>query len=146
MSKLTLEIVTAEKSVFSGEVDSLTAPAHSGEIGVLPNHAPFLTMIDSGEIRVVINNEETFMVVSGGFLEVMQNKVTILADTVERLEEIDQERAQKALEKAQERLSSKDSDVDFERVLASIRKSQIRLNLVNKRRKNRPGKSNVSSN
>ena len=127
MSKLTLEIVTAEKSVFSGEVDSLTAPAHSGEI------------------RVVINNEETFMVVSGGFLEVMQNKVTILADTVERLEEIDQERAQESLVKAQQKLNSKDSDVDFERVLASIRKSQIRLNLVNKRRKNRPGKPNVSS-
>ena len=143
MSKLILEIVTAEKSVFSGEVDSLTAPAHGGEIGILPNHAPFLATIDSGEIRVVTNKEETFMVVSGGFLEVMQNKVTILADTVERLEEIDQERAQSALEKAQERLNSKDADadIDLDRILASIRKSQIRLKLINKRRKNRPSKS-----
>ena len=81
MPKLKLEIVTAERSVFSGEVDSLTAPAHGGEIGVLPNHAPFLTMIDSGEIHVVNDKEESFMVVSGGFLEVMKNKVTILADT-----------------------------------------------------------------
>ena len=92
-----LDIVTAERLVSSEEVDWLVAPGVDGELGILPRHAPLLTALAPGEIRVVKDGEESFIAIGGGFMEVIGNKVTILADTAERADEIDAERAEAAL-------------------------------------------------
>ncbi|MDA0771155.1 MAG: ATP synthase F1 subunit epsilon, partial [Chloroflexi bacterium] len=81
MAPMKLEIVTAERLVYSEDVDVLVAPGIEGELGILPRHAPLLTVLQPGEIRVSKDGKETYMTVSGGFIEVMSNTVTILADT-----------------------------------------------------------------
>ena len=103
---LTLEIVTAERVVYSEEVDVLVAPGVVGELGILPSHAPLLTIMQPGEIRVDKGEEQTYIAVSGGFLEVIGDKATILADTAERAEEIDEARAEEAVKRAEERITS----------------------------------------
>lgn len=129
-----LEIVTGERLVYSGEVEVLVAPGIEGELGILPHHAPLLTMLQPGEIRIVVDGQEEFMVISGGFLEVLANTVTILADTAERADEIDEERAQEAVKRAQERLSGQLAADDLERALASIRRAQARVHVARRRR------------
>ena len=135
MATMRLEIVTAERLVHSEDVDVVVAPGIVGELAVLPQHAPLLTVLNPGEIRVVKDGEETFMAVSGGFMEVMGTKVTILADTAERVDEIDLQRAEAALELAQERVASAASDMDLERALASIRRSQARMKVARRGRR-----------
>ena len=135
MADMRLEIVTAERVIYSEDVSVLVAPGTDGELGVLPSHAPLLTTLDPGEIRVTKGGEDTFMAVSGGFLEVIGNRVTILADTAEQADEIDIERAEAALERAQERAESAVSDMDLERALASMRRSAARLGVARRRRR-----------
>lgn len=132
---LTLEIVTAERIVYSEEVDVLLAPGVVGELGILPSHAPLLTIMQPGEIRVDKNGEQSYIAVSGGFLEVIGNKATILADTAEHAEEIDEARAEEAVKRAQERITSAASTQDLERALASVRRSQARLKVARRRRR-----------
>lgn len=132
---LQLEIVTAERVVYSEEVDLLVAPGVEGELGVLPSHAPLLTIMQPGEIRVDKDGEQSFIVVSGGFLEIIGNKATILADTAEHAGEIDESRAEAAMKRAQERVTSAASDMDLERALASVRRSQARLKVSRRRRR-----------
>ena len=134
MASMRLEIVTAERLVYSEEIEVLVAPGIDGELGILPSHAPLLTELKPGEIRVVKDREDTYMAVSGGFMEVLGNKITILADTAEHIEEIDIERAEEALKNAEERVSARTSDMDMERGLASMRKSQARLRVARRRR------------
>ena len=135
MAPMLLEIVTAERRVYSEEVDVLVAPGIDGELAILPSHAPLLTVLKPGEIRVVKGNEESYMAVSGGFMEVMANKVTILADTAERAEEIDIQRTEEALRRARERIAAAPSDADLERAMASIRRSQARMKVARRRRR-----------
>ena len=135
MATFRLEIVTEERIVYSEDVDVLVAPGIDGELGILARHAPLLTALKPGEIRVVKDGEETYMAVSGGFLEVIGNKATILADTAERTEEIDIERAEEALKKAEERVESRTSDLDMERALASVRRSRARIRVARRRRR-----------
>jgi len=135
LPKLLLDIVTAERLVSSEEIDVLVAPGVDGELAILSHHAPLLTFLKPGEIRVINNGEESEIAVSGGVMEVMPDKVTILADTAERAEEIDEERAEIALKRAEERLASAPAEMDLERALASLRKSQARLKVA--RRRNR---------
>ena len=139
MASMRLEIVTAERVVYSEDVDVLVAPGVDGELGVLPRHAPLLTMLKPGEIRVVKDDEESFIAVSGGFLEVLGNNVTILADTAEHASEIDIERSEEALRRAQERVAASVSDADLERAVASMRRSQARLRVARRRRRPREG-------
>ena len=141
MATMRLEIVTAEKVVYSEDVSLLVAPGADGELGILPRHAPLLTLLRPGEIRVVRDREETYMSISGGFMEVMANKVTILADTAERAEEIDMQRSEEALRRAQERVQSRSADLDLERALASMRRSQARLRVARRRVRRRDGGS-----
>ena len=143
MAEMRLEIVTAERIVYSEDINILVAPGSDGELGILPNHAPLLTTLDPGEIRVTKDGEETYMVVSGGFLEVIGNRVTILADTAEHAEEIDLERAEAALRRAEEQVESASSDMDLERALASIRRSNARLGVARRRRRRRPDQAPV---
>ena len=134
MAEMKLEIVTGERLVYSGDVEVLVAPGIEGELGILPHHAPLLTMLQPGEIRIVVEGQEEYMVISGGFLEVLANTVTILADTAERAEEIDEERAQEAVQRAQERLTGQLAAQDLERALASIRRAQARVQVARRRR------------
>ena len=137
MATFQLDIVSAERHVSSDQVDLLVAPGVEGEVAILPSHAPLLTVLKPGEIRVVKDGEDSFIAVSGGFMEVMPEKVTILADTAERLDEIDIERAEAALKAAQERIASAPVDMDLHRALASLRRSQARIKVA-RRRRNRP--------
>ena len=139
MATMRLEIVSAERVVYSEEVSILVAPGADGELGILPRHAPLLSVLKPGEIRVVKDGEESYIAVSGGFMEVLGNKVTILADAAEHAEEIDIERTEMALKRAQERVASSASDTDLETAMASIRRSQARLNVARRRRRPREG-------
>ena len=127
MAPMKVEIITAEQVVYSEDVDVLVAPGIEGELGILPQHAPLMTMLQPGEIRVRKEGGEVSMAVSGGFLEVMANKVTILADSAERADEIDEARAQEAMRRAEERLQTHTADVDLEQAVAALRRSQARL-------------------
>ena len=129
-----LDIVTAEKLVYSDEVSSVVAPGSAGQLGILPNHAPLLTSLKAGELRVLKGGEETDIALSGGFLEVLQNVVTVLADTAERAEDIDLERAEASLKRAQDKVNSSDSDLDLERAIQSLKRSQARV-YVSKRKR-----------
>ena len=134
MPKMKLEIVTAERVVYSDDVDILVAPGIEGELGILPHHAPLLTMLQPGELRVVKDGQEEYMAVSGGFLEILANTVTVLADTAERVDEIDEERAQVAVQRAQERVVSQQGDLDLERSLRSLQRAQARVMVARRRR------------
>jgi F-type H+-transporting ATPase subunit epsilon len=135
MAKMQLDIVTAERLVSSDEVDVLVAPGGDGELAILPHHAPLLTTLKPGEMRVVKDGVESYIAVSGGFLEMIGNKVTVLADTAERADEIDIERSEEALRRAQERVAEAPAEADLERAMASIRKSQARLMVARRRRR-----------
>ena len=139
MATMKLEIVTAERLVYSDEVDVLVAPGIDGELGILPHHAPLLTVLKPGELRLVKDGEDTYMAVSGGFMEVIGNKVTILADTAEREDEIDLQRAEEALKRAQEDVAATASEMDMERAMAGLRRSQAHLVVARRRRRRSPG-------
>ena len=137
MAPMKLEIITAERVVYSDDVDVLVAPGVEGELGILPHHAALMTALMPGEIMVRKDGDETYLAVSGGFLEMMDNKVTILADAAERSEEIDEARVQEAMKKAEERMSLRSDDMDLARTVASLRRSQVRLKVA-QRRSSRP--------
>ena len=134
MAPMRLEIITAERVVYSDDVDVLIAPGVEGELGILPHHAPLMTIISPGEITVRKDGEDTYLAVSGGFLEVMANHVTILADAAERSDEIDEARVQEAVRRAEERIRMRASDSDLERAVSALQRSQARLRVVQRRR------------
>ena len=135
MATLKLEIVTAESSVFSDEIDAVTAPGIVGQLTILPHHAPLMTVLEQGELRLRKGSEEVFLVTSGGFLEVLDNRVVILADTAERPEEIDVERAEAAKRRAEERISERGREMDMLRAEASLKRSLARLKVAQQRRR-----------
>ncbi len=138
MSSIKLDIVTAERVAFSEDVDLVVAPGVEGQLGILPHHAPLMTMLEPGELRVRKGSEEFSLVVSGGFLEVRPDRVIVLADAAERVEEIDLARAEEAKRRAQERLSQPAPDTDLARAQAALQRSLIRLKVGAKRRKKQP--------
>jgi len=140
LATMRLDIITAEKLVYSDEVSSVVAPGSAGQLGILPNHAPLLTSLKPGELKVLKEGEESNIAVSGGFLEVLQNVVTILADTAERAEDIDLERAEAALKRAQDKVNASDSDMDLERAIQSLKRSQARV-YVSKRKRSSKSKA-----
>ena len=112
--KLTLSVVTPEKQLVSEEVDQVNAPGSEGDFGVLYDHAPILTNLRSGQLSYENDGESTALVISGGYLEVTDNRVTILAESGEFLHEIDRERAERARSQAEEKLSNPDlSEEEF---------------------------------
>lgn len=127
----TLELVTPERVVFRGEVRVLTAPGSEGGLQILRNHAPLLTALDTGRLKIRDAQDVTVSyATSGGFLEVRNNLVTILAETSERADQIDVERAQRSKERAEERLKGAKEDVDFERARASLLRAINRLKVA----------------
>ena len=137
MATMKFEIVTAERVVYSDDINVLVVPGIDGELAILPRHAPLLTVLKAGEIRVVKDGEETFMAVSGGFLEVLRNKVVILANTAERVDEIDLQRAEEAVKHAQEQLASASADEDLEQAMTALKRSQARVAVARRRRPRR---------
>lgn len=128
---ITLEVVTPDKIVVSEEAEIAVAPGSLGEFGVLIGHTPFLTTLKTGTIHYKDKNgKERFVFASGGFAEALPNKVTVLAESAERRSAIDSQRAQKALERAQNRLSKGDESTDIVRAKASIERAMHRLKLV----------------
>ena len=138
MATMQLEIITAEQQVYNDEVELVVAPGIEGELGILAHHAPLMTALQPGEILIRKDGEETYLAVTGGFLEVMGNKVTILADACERSDEINEERAQIAVARARERMANQSTDMQLERAVASVRRAQVRLNVVRRRRTRAP--------
>jgi len=141
MSPIKLDVITAEHQVMSDDVDVVVAPGIVGELGILPHHAPLITMLQSGELLIRKGHEETYMAVTGGFLEIRPDKIIVLADTCERVEEIDIERAEEAKRRAEERLKTHPEGLDDLRVEAALRRSLIRLRIAGRRaRKGTTGK------
>ena len=130
--KLRLEIVTPYGLVFSEDVDEFTATGSEGEFGALPGHAPFLTALKVGMLTYRRGAEVGFFFVSGGYAEVSQEKATILADSAERAEDIDVERAKAAMKRAEERLKQMEK-IDFARATAAIERSTIRVQVAQKK-------------
>ena len=132
---LYVDIVTAERRVMSGEADEVIAPGIEGYLGILPGHAPLMTMLAPGELAIKRGDETEYLSVTGGYLEVLRNRVTVLADACERAEEIDIERARQAMERARERLVRRTSDIDLERAIAALRRAEVRLKVAQRRRR-----------
>ena len=145
MPTMRVEITTAERVVFSGKAEVLLAPGVEGQLGILPHHAPLITMLQPGELVLRSGDEESFNAVSGGFLEVAGNIVTVLADACERVEEIDEGRAQAAIERAAERLHMRSADIDLERATTALRRAQIRLRVARRRRRRGPRSQGTES-
>lgn len=126
-----LEIVTPEKYVVSEDVQIVMAPGTLGEFGVLSGHTPFLTSLQIGKVKYRdASNNEHIVFVSGGFAEALPDRVTILAESAERKENIDYERAKAAYERAQERLASQKENIDQARARAAMQRALTRMNIV----------------
>ena len=135
MATLRLDIVTAEQVVYSEDVDVVVAPGAEGQLGILPHHAPLMTMLQPGELLVKKGGEELSMAITGGFLEVRPDRVIVLADAAERAEDIDIARAEEAKRRAQQRLKEHAPGVDMARTEAALRRAITRLGVVQRRRK-----------
>jgi len=130
-----LDIVTAERVVFSEDVDVVIAPGVEGQLGVLPHHAPLMTTLMPGELLVRKGGEEFSLAITGGFVEVRPDRIIVLADAAERVEEIDVARAEEAKRRAEERLKAPAPEVDLLRAEAALRRSLMRLEVVARRRR-----------
>jgi F-type H+-transporting ATPase subunit epsilon len=124
---LTLEIVTPERSVMHAAVDEVEIPGEEGYLGVLPGHTPMLVSLQVGQLWFRQGPERTYLSLAFGFAEILPDRVIILAETAERAEEIDISRADAARTRAQERLTSRTVEMDFERARIALLKSLVRL-------------------
>lgn len=141
MAGIKLDVVTAEQMVYSDEVDMVIAPGVEGQLGILPHHAPLMTILEPGELWIRKGGGEVYLAISGGFLEVRPDRVIVLADAAERSEEIDQARAEEAMQRAQQQIRERPPDVDLARSEAALRRAFIRLDVVQKGARRRRGQS-----
>ncbi len=134
-----VDIVSAEESFFSGLAEFVAAPAIMGEVGVHPRHAPMLTRIKPGSVRVkhAMSGEETLIYVSGGILEVQPDVVTILADSAIRGENLDEAKAQESKKRAEEALKNRDASMEFAKAEAELAEAVAQLAAIQKLRKTR---------
>jgi len=129
MSELFLEIISLSRQVFSGEIKSITVPGTKGRFQVLKNHAPIISTFEIGMIRVDLSGKQKHFATAGGTIEVLNNKILVLADSIESADEIDLERALKAKERAEKRLSDKKSDIDIPRAQAALARALNRIKI-----------------
>jgi F-type H+-transporting ATPase subunit epsilon len=133
MSELTLEIITPEKPIFKDQIESVTIPGAQGSFQILKNHAPIISSFEIGIIKVKKASAETFYTTAGGTVEVSKNNVLVLADSIEKVSDIDEDRAEKAKQRAEERLQKKhEADIDEARAKAALNRALNRLNAVKK--------------
>jgi len=135
MSTIKLDIVTAERAVLSEEVEYISAPGVDGVIGILPRHAPLLTALNFGELRYKKNGQEFHFAIGGGFMEVRPDHVTVLADSAEHADEIDEQRAEAARQRAHQSLKERPhGDAEFARIEQSLRRAELRLKVARRKR------------
>ena len=141
---LHVEVVTAEQEMYSGEADMVSAPGLVGRLGILPEHAPLITVLSPGALRIVLGGAEETLFVSGGFLEVSNDNVAVLADAAEHADDIDEARAEEARRRAEDRLQQAESDSDRAEIQAQLQRELSRLHVAemarqsgNRRRINR---------
>jgi F-type H+-transporting ATPase subunit epsilon len=125
-----VDIVSAEKSIYSGVAEMVVAPLVQGEIGVLPRHTPLLARLKPGEVRVKTQAEELYFYVSGGMLEVQPHMVTVLADTALRAKDIDEAAALKAVERAEEAIRNRATEIDFAKAQAELAEAAAQLRTI----------------
>ena len=136
---LLLEIVTPERQVFSEEVDSVVCPGIEGELGVLPHHAPLLTTLGVGELRIRREGEEESFAIVGGFVQVRPDKVVVMAETADMASEIDLERAQAARREAEQALAEGfEEPADLARARASLQRALLHIRVAERRRREGP--------
>ena len=136
MSTISVEIVSAEEAIWSGSGTMVYAPAIMGDVGIAPQHAPLLTELKPGEVRVQQENgEEQFFYVSGGLLEVQPYRVTVLSDTAIRAADLDEAKAKEAIERAQRDLQDKTSELELAKAKAELAQAAAQLRALEKLRK-----------
>ncbi|MCG6900387.1 MAG: F0F1 ATP synthase subunit epsilon [Gammaproteobacteria bacterium] len=132
---LHVDIVSAEAEIFSGTATMVFAPAEMGEVGVAPRHAPLVTRLNPGEVRVQTQEgDELSFFVSGGLLEVQPHVLTVLADTAIRADDLDEAQAQEAKARAEKMLSDKSADIDYAKAQAELAQSIAQLAAIKKLR------------
>lgn len=124
---LQLEVVTPERVVFKEKVDFVVAPGTEGSLGFLPGHVPLITSLEIGVVKYTKNGQQRKIAISGGFLEIKNDKIVILANTAERDDEIDVERAKAAKARAEQRLASRTPDIDLVRAELALKRALARL-------------------
>ncbi|MGG3739285.1 F0F1 ATP synthase subunit epsilon [Aeribacillus pallidus] len=129
MKTLTVSIVTPDGPVYESDVEMVSAKAQSGELGILPGHIPMVAPLQIGAVRLKKGGNTELVAVSGGFLEVRPDKVTILAQAAEKASDIDVERAKAAKERAERRLQAKQDDIDFKRAELALKRAMNRINV-----------------
>jgi len=135
MSTVEVLVATAEREVYRGEADFLAAPGAAGELGIMPKHTPLLSALTAGELRIHRGEEIDEVFISGGFIEVQPDMITILADTAERASDVDEAAALEAERKAQEDVDTHQGDVDYARAASELSVATARLAFLRKRKK-----------
>ena len=133
-AKLQLEIVTPDRALGRDDVDEVYIPGTEGYFGVLPGHTPLLATMKVGEMWYRIGQEKHYLAIAGGFVEVLPDRVSVLAQIAERAEEIDIARAEEAKKRAEERIARPQAEMDFERARVALMKSLIRLQVASRAR------------
>jgi F-type H+-transporting ATPase subunit epsilon len=129
MKTVQVNVVTPDGPVYDADVEMVSVKAQSGELGILPGHIPMVAPLQIGAVRLKTSKTTELVAVSGGFLEVRPDKVTILAQAAETVEDIDLTRAQAAKERAEERLNTNKDDIDFKRAELALRRAMNRINV-----------------
>jgi F-type H+-transporting ATPase subunit epsilon len=133
MKTIKVSVVTPDGPVYEADVEMVSAKAQSGELGILPGHIPMVAPLNIGAVRLKKGGNTELVAVSGGFLEVRPDQVTILAQAAEKAEDIDVLRAKAAKERAEKRLQSKEEDIDFKRAQLALQRAINRLNVAGAR-------------
>ena len=134
MRTFDLEILTPEKAIFKGKITSLVVPAHEGYLGVMVGHAPFVCALSTGEVIIRQEEGDTFLALSGGFMEVTPDKTIVLADSSETLEVIDTQRVEKSRTKALEQMKTSQLDEDYDLAYTAFQRAENRLRISRRRR------------
>ncbi len=131
-----IDVVSAEESIFSGEAEFIAAPAQMGEVGIYPHHAPMITSIKPGALRIKLadKNEEQLIYISGGILEVQPGVVTVLADTTIRGHDLDESQANAAKKAAEEAMKNRSSEVDYAKAQAELAEAIAQIQAIQKLR------------
>ncbi|MFN0163720.1 MAG: F0F1 ATP synthase subunit epsilon [Burkholderiales bacterium] len=139
MSTIHVDVVSAEESIFSGEAKFVALPGEAGELGIYPKHAPLITRIKAGAVRIqrADNDEEEFVFVAGGILEIQPDVVTVLADTAIRGHDLDEAKANEAKKKAEEALANAKSDIDLARATSELAIMAAQIAAISKLRNRR---------
>ncbi|KRO78402.1 MAG: ATP synthase F0F1 subunit epsilon [Methylophilales bacterium BACL14 MAG-120910-bin43] len=132
-----IDVVSAEESIFSGEAEFVVAPAKMGEVGIYPNHAPMITTLKSGSLKIKLadKKEEQLIYVSGGILEVQPGMITVLSDTAIRAKDLDESKAAAAKKAAEEAMKNKSSDMDYAKAQAELAEAMAQIQAIEKLRK-----------